>query len=193
MLGLRARAAATTAGLLLALVIPRIVQAQDSQSLPSPDQARQLLRDNPQLQEQLRQRIEQSGMTQEQIRERLRAMGYPENELDDYLSGTPGSGAANGRELDAARALGLVSTTEADTMQTTPAPVSQFQFPEYDPYVKDSLRADSLGLPWTRPLELFGLKARGRVLAPQSREDGVLRGNVRRRDEIPGPLGAHRE
>ena len=157
-LGLRARAAAVAAGLIVALIIPRIMQAQDTQSLPSPDQARQLLRDNPQLQEQLRQRIEQSGMTQEQIRARLRAMGYPENELDEYLNGTPGSGAANGRELDAARALGLVSSTEADTMQTMPSPVSQFQMPEYDPYVKDSLRADSLGLPWTRPLELFGLK-----------------------------------
>src|SRR6476661_10712307 len=98
-LGQRARTAAFAATLFLAVAAPRVVQAQDTQSLPSPEQARQLLRDNPQLQEQLRQRIEQSGMTQEQIRARLRAMGYPEDELDAYLTGSPGTGATNGREL----------------------------------------------------------------------------------------------
>ena len=158
-LGLRIRAGAVIAALLIALSVPQVVQSQDVQSLPSPDQARQLLRDNPQLQEQLRQRIEQSGMTQDQIRARLRAMGYPEDALDAYLTGTPGTTGQNDAQgLEAARALGLVSGTEADTMQAAPPPTNPPPVVAADPYIKDSLRADSLGIPWSRPLELFGLQ-----------------------------------
>src|SRR6476469_3435521 len=87
------------------------------QQLPSPDQAQQLLQ-NPQLVEQLRQRLEQSGLTPDQVRSRLRAAGYPEDLLDEYLPGadTTRSTRPGPRTIDAIRALGILSDTEADSL-----------------------------------------------------------------------------
>src|SRR5690606_24698782 len=44
-----------------------------------------------------------------------------------------------------------------------------------DPYLRDSLRADSLGIPWTRPLEIFGLEV---FRARTSRFQPTLQGPV---------------
>ena len=132
------------------------LSAQVTQT-PPPAQAEELLRDNPELQERLRSRIAESGLTEQQLRERLRAAGYPESVLDQYLPGGAGQGAVTAdpqTQIDAVRQLGLVGDAEADSlgMIATAQPV---QPP--DPHLQDSLRADSLGLPWTRPLEIFGL------------------------------------
>ncbi|MBA2628049.1 MAG: SLBB domain-containing protein [Gemmatimonadales bacterium] len=125
----------------------------------SPEAARELLRSRPDLQDQLRRKIEQSGLTPEQIRTRLRAAGFPESELDEYLTGSPTStsGVTDGSEVDAARALGLVSDGEADTLKAARPRRGAMEEAEYDPFLRDSLRADSLHLPWKRPLQLFGL------------------------------------
>ena len=62
-------------------------QVRPGQQLPTPDQAREMLQNQPDLVRQLRERLQESGLTDDQIRARLRAAGYPENILDQYLSG----------------------------------------------------------------------------------------------------------
>ena len=100
---------------LLALVPTLAAQIPSGQNLPSqlpsPQQAQDLLRNQPALVEQLRQRIGKSGLTPDQVRSRLRAAGYPEGLLDDYLTGadTTKPAAFGPRTLDAVRALGVVS------------------------------------------------------------------------------------
>ncbi|MGH7498872.1 MAG: SLBB domain-containing protein, partial [Gemmatimonadales bacterium] len=86
--------------------------------LPSPQQAEEMLRNQPALIEQLRQRIGASGLTPDQVRARLRAAGYPEGLLDDYLAGADTTKPAQfgPRTLDAVRALGVVSAEEADSL-----------------------------------------------------------------------------
>jgi polysaccharide biosynthesis/export protein len=86
--------------------------------LPSPQQAQDILRNQPALVEQLRQRIKQSGLTPDQVRSRLRASGYPEGILDDYLTGadTTKSAMFGPKTLDAVRALGVLSAEEADSL-----------------------------------------------------------------------------
>jgi protein involved in polysaccharide export with SLBB domain len=86
--------------------------------LPSPQQAQDILRNQPALVEQLRQRIRQSGLTPDQVRSRLRASGYPEGLLDDYLVGADTTKPAmfGPKTLDAVRALGVVSADEADSL-----------------------------------------------------------------------------
>ena len=107
---------------LLALAPTLAAQIPSGQSLPtqlpSPQQAQDLLRDQPKLVEQLRQRISQSGLTPDQVRARLRAAGYPEGMLDDYLKGADTTKPAmfGPRTLDAVRALGVVSAEEADSL-----------------------------------------------------------------------------
>src|SRR5262245_8321226 len=117
------RRAALLLGLLFVLpVAPSLAQvpvpARPGQALPSPDQAKQMLQNQPGLVDQLRQRISQSGLTPDQVRSRLRALGYPEDLLDQYLQGAdttaavrPGAGT-----LDAVRALGILSPQEADSL-----------------------------------------------------------------------------
>ena len=61
--------------------------SRPGQALPNPDQAREMLQNQPGLVDQLRQRISQSGLTPDQVRSRLRALGYPEDLLDQYLQG----------------------------------------------------------------------------------------------------------
>lgn len=86
--------------------------------LPNPQQAQDMLRNQPALVEQLRQRIGQSGLTPDQVRSRLRAAGYPEGMLDDYIAGADTTKPAQfgPRTLDAVRALGVVSAEEADSL-----------------------------------------------------------------------------
>jgi polysaccharide biosynthesis/export protein len=119
--------------------------------------AAELLEMDPELQRRLRSQIGQSGLSEEQIRERLRQAGYPESTLDQYLSGArPGESSADpSLQIDAVRQLGLVGDAEADSLSLL---LEDQRFrPAFDPHVRDSLRADSLGIPWTRPLEIFGL------------------------------------
>jgi len=104
---------------LVVLATPLRAQVPSGQQLPSPDQAQQILRNQPQLVEQLRQRLEQSGLTPDQVRSRLRAAGYPENMLDDYVQGADTTRMAqySPRTLDAVRALGILSESEADSLR----------------------------------------------------------------------------
>jgi polysaccharide biosynthesis/export protein len=63
---------------------------------PTPEQARAILTERPDLSGAIRQRIAESRLTPDQIRERLRAAGYPADLLDPYMdaaarpTGTPG-------------------------------------------------------------------------------------------------------
>src|SRR2546422_10801064 len=60
----------------------------------TPQQALQLLQQNPDLAALLRQRLQQSGLTAEQIRTQLAANGYPANLLDAYFGAGPARLAA---------------------------------------------------------------------------------------------------
>lgn len=144
-------------------------QGNPSQRLPTPDEARDMLQDQPGLVEQLRQKLSQSGLSEDQVRSRLRAAGYPENLLDQYLPGadTTAEVRPGPRTLDAVRALGILSTAEADSLQVSD---SLFQLSDSLRQVLDSLklvhldslRADSLAdsLEAIRPggLKIFGLE-----------------------------------
>ena len=125
--------------------------------LPPPAEAERLLRESPELQEQVRQRIQESGLTAEEVRARLGAAGYPENMLDSYLRGIDrGDRTSSARNVDGSidvDRLGLVGEgNDSAGGQRAPTVIV-----EWDPYRADSLRADSLGLRWQRPLEVFGL------------------------------------
>jgi polysaccharide biosynthesis/export protein len=126
-------------------------QQQLPQQLPSPEQAQELLRTQPQLVEELRQRLTQSGLTPDQVRSRLRAAGYPEDMLDDYLQGadTTRNAQIGPRTLDAVRALGILSDQSADSLQMVDSTrvVSDSMRALLDSMKlarADSLRADSL-------------------------------------------------
>ncbi len=144
-------------------------QGNPNQRLPSPDEAREMLQNQPGLVDQLRQKLLQSGLSEDQVRSRLRAAGYPENLLDQYLPGadTTAEVRPGPRTLDAVRALGILSTAEADSLQVSD---SLFQLSDSLRQVLDSLklvhldslRADSLAdsLEAIRPggLKIFGLE-----------------------------------
>ncbi len=66
-------------GLLAPRLSAQIPQVAPGQQLPTPDQAREALQNQPQVVERLRQRLLESGLTPDQVRARLRASGYPEN------------------------------------------------------------------------------------------------------------------
>ena len=116
---------------------------------PTPAQAEELLRTRPDLVRQLRDRIGASGLTQEQIRARLRAAGYPDSILDPYLGNfDPNKQVATGSDvLEAVRVLGLVSSTDVDSLKLLTDSAQAFA---------DSLRADSL-TDSSRVLKVFGL------------------------------------
>ncbi len=129
----------------LAALVPALSAQVPGQQLPggqppTPQQAEELLRTQPQLVERLRQRLLQSGLTPDQVRSRLRAAGYPEALLDAYLPGADSTGTATvgPHTLDAVRALGVLSDEEADSLR----------FVDSTLVVSDSLRAllDSIGL-----------------------------------------------
>jgi polysaccharide biosynthesis/export protein len=109
------------AAVLVAFVFPLSAQVPSGQpqQLPSPEQAQSLLQTQPELVQQLRERLSRSGLTPDQIRSRLRAAGYPENMLDDYVQGADTTVAAQfgPRTLDAVRALGVLSSDEADSLR----------------------------------------------------------------------------
>src|SRR3982751_2718422 len=106
-------------GLLAPRVSAQIPQVAPGQQLPSPDQAREALQNQPQLVERLRQKLLESGLTPDQVRSRLRASGYPENMLDDYLMGadTTRRVRPGPRTLDAVRSLGILSEQETDSLK----------------------------------------------------------------------------
>jgi protein involved in polysaccharide export with SLBB domain len=145
------------------------VQVRPGQQLPSPDQARDLLQNQPDLVRQLRDRIGESGLTEDQIRARLRAAGYPENFLDQYLSGADTSLATRPgpRTIDAVTALGILSPREADSLQMQD---SLFAMSDSVRHLLDSLRlrhldslradslADSLEVLQPSQLKIFGLE-----------------------------------
>jgi hypothetical protein len=87
---------------------------------PTPEQAQQMLQNNPALLQQLRQRIMTSGLTPDQVRARLRAEGYPENLLDAYLpggSGSPDSTVSSDDVFSAMTQLGITDTTDVDLLR----------------------------------------------------------------------------
>jgi len=87
---------------------------------PTPEQAQQMLQNNPALLQQLRQRIMTSGLTPDQVRARLRAEGYPENLLDAYLpggSGSPDSTVSSEDVFGAMTRLGITDTTDVDLLR----------------------------------------------------------------------------
>jgi polysaccharide biosynthesis/export protein len=145
------------------------VQVRPGQQLPSPDQARDLLQNQPDLVRQLRDKIGQSGMSEDQIRARLRAAGYPENFLDQYLAGADTSLAVRPgpRTLDAVQALGILSPREVDSLQTQD---SLFAMSDSVRQLLDSLRyrhldslradslADSLEAIQPAGLKVFGVE-----------------------------------
>ena len=139
------------------------------QQLPTPDQARDALQNQPQVVERLRQRLLESGLTPDQVRARLRASGYPENMLDDYLMGAdttrrvrPGPGT-----LDAVKSLGILSEQETDSLRFQDSVLAisdslqqvldSLNLVKADSARADSL-ADSLSVLQGRGLKLFGLE-----------------------------------
>jgi polysaccharide biosynthesis/export protein len=174
---LRSRLAVVTAALLgleLTVGIARAgaqipSQVQPGQQLPSPEQAQELLRNRPDLVEQLRQRLAASGLTPDQIRSRLRAAGYSETLLDAYLTGTDTTRVVRPgpQMLDAARALGILSETEADSLEAQDSSraisdslkqvLDSLQMVRADSARADSL-ADSVRVLQGRGLKLFGLE-----------------------------------
>jgi polysaccharide export outer membrane protein len=144
-------------------------QVKPGQQLPSADQAQELLRNRPDLVEQLRQRLAASGLTPDQIRSRLRAAGYSETLLDAYLSGSDTTRVVRPgpQMLDAARALGLLSDTEADSLEAQDSTqtisdslrqvLDSLQLVRADSARADSL-ADSVRVLQGRGLKLFGLE-----------------------------------
>jgi polysaccharide biosynthesis/export protein len=167
------RAGTAAAVLALTGAVPllhaQIPQVQPGQQLPTPDQARQTLQNQPELVEQLRQRLQLSGLTPDQVRSRLRAAGYPDNLLDPYLLGADTTRAVRPgpRTLEAVRALGILSDTEADSlqMQDSVLAVSDSLREVLDSlrdFHADSARADSLAdsvaVLRGQGLKLFGIE-----------------------------------
>jgi len=140
------------------------------QQLPTPDQARNALQNQPEMVERLRQRLLESGLTPDQVRARLRAAGYPENLLDDYLMGadTTRRVRPGPKTLEAVQTLGILSEQESDSLQAQDSMMavsdSVQQILDSVRLVKaDSARADSLAdslsvLQGQGGLKLFGLE-----------------------------------
>ncbi len=151
----------------LAAQVP--VQVRPGQQLPSPDQARQMLQNQPDMVRQLREKLAQSGLSEDQIRARLRAAGYPESFLNDYLAGADTTLAVRPgpRTLDAVQALGILSPQELDSLQLTD---SMYAVSDSVRQVLDSLRyrhldslradslADSLEAVQPSRLKVFGVE-----------------------------------
>src|SRR6185369_3218518 len=154
----RIQATALVVAVLLGAHVGRLVaQVPGGQSrlpsgqLPSPQEAQDILRNQPELVQQLRDRLTQSGLTPDQVRARLRAAGYPETMLDDYLQGADTTHAAQfgPRTLDAVRALGVLSAEAQDSlarMDSSRVLTDSLQavLDSLKLHRSDSLRADSL-------------------------------------------------
>lgn len=153
----------------LAAQVPQVPQVQPGQQLPTPDQAAQALQNQPELVRQLRQRLQLSGLTPDQVRARLRAAGYPETLLDEYLAGadTTRMTRPGPRTLQAVRALGILSDTEADSLELQDSllvvsdslqeVLDSIRMARADSARADSL-ADSVAVLRGQGLKLFGLE-----------------------------------
>ncbi|HEX6628876.1 MAG TPA: SLBB domain-containing protein [Gemmatimonadaceae bacterium] len=161
--------------LLLVVGIPLLLSPRQSLGQnPSPQQAQQMLQNNPALLQQLRQRILSSGLTPDQVRARLRAEGYPETLLDAYLpgaTGSPDSTIASEDVLSAIGQLGLADTTDIALLRC-------------------GVNADTLTVPDTLPSGLIDtlqvrrrLDERRRLARMQcaSQEDSLRRGLLTRK------------
>jgi polysaccharide export outer membrane protein len=129
---------------------------------PTTEQARDILRNRPDLARQLRERLGESGLTPDQVRARLRAAGYPETMLDDYLSDadTTRRVQPNARTFEAIRLLGIASAEEIDSLQMLSGVQDSL---EVDSVLADTLfdlplEPDSLEEDSVDQLELFGLE-----------------------------------
>ena len=93
-------------------------QVLEAQTLPSPAQAQQMLRNDPSLLGRLQQMMTQSGLTADQVRSRLRAQGYPESLLDQYLPGgrADSTGVPAEETFTALRALGVADSSVVDSL-----------------------------------------------------------------------------
>ena len=150
-------------------LLAQVPQVPPGQQLPTPEQARDALENQPQLVERLRQRLLESGLTPDQVRSRLRAAGYPETLLDDYLMGadTTGTVRPGPRTLDAVRSLGILSEQETDSLwfQDSALAISDslqqvldsLRLARADSARADSL-ADSLSVLKGQGLKLFGIE-----------------------------------
>jgi polysaccharide export outer membrane protein len=156
-------------GILAPRLQAQIPQLPPGQQLPSPDQAREALQNQPQLVERLRQKLLESGLTPDQVRSRLRASGYPENMLDDYLMGadTTRRVRPGPRTLDAVRSLGILSEQETDSLKVQDSTLAvsdslqqvldSLRLVKADSARADSL-ADSVSVLQGQGLKLFGLE-----------------------------------
>jgi polysaccharide biosynthesis/export protein len=147
----------------------QVPQVPRGQNLPTAEQARRALQNQPELVTQLRQRLLESGLTPDQVRARLRAAGYPENMLDQYLTGADTTRAVRPgqRDLEAVSALGLLSVAELDSLEVKD---STMEVSDSMQLVLDSLRlrradssradslADSIRVLHTGGLKQFGLE-----------------------------------
>ena len=134
----------------VALLAPIGLSAQR----PTPEQAQQMLQNNPALLQQLRQRIMTSGLTPDQVRARLRAEGYPENLLDAYLPGSttsPDSTVNSEDVFSALSQLGIADTTDVDLLRC-------------------GIDADTLAVTDTLPSGLVDTLANKRRLADRKRQ-----------------------
>ncbi len=123
---------------------------------PTPEQARTMLRQRPDLSGQVRGRIAQSGLTPDQIRSRLTAAGYPADLLDPYFGGAGSdsltSGPVDARLLTAIRAVGIAGGDDAALM-----------VPDTVPGRAGELRYDLPTEPRKTEPEVFGLAVFRRV------------------------------
>jgi polysaccharide export outer membrane protein len=189
------RIAGALACLGLGLLAPRlsaqIPQVGPGQQLPTPDQARDALQNQPQVVERLRQRLLESGLTPDQVRARLRASGYPETLLDDYLMGadTTRRVRPGPRTLEAVQSLGILSEQETDSLRIQDSVLAvsdslqqvldSLKFVKADSARADSL-ADSLSVLQGRGLKLFGLETFRRTSTRfQSVQSGPVDENYR--------------
>src|SRR3954464_9867054 len=156
-------------GLLAPRLQAQIPQLPSGQQLPSPEQAREALQNQPQLVERLRQKLLDSGLTPDQVRSRLRASGYPENMLDDYLMGadTTKRVRPGPHTLEAVQSLGILSEQETDSLRIQDSVLTvsdslqqvldSLRLVKADSARADSL-ADSVSVLQGQGLKLFGLE-----------------------------------
>jgi polysaccharide biosynthesis/export protein len=178
----------TATATVLGAQIPQVPQGQN---LPTAEQARRALQNQPQLVTQLRQRLLESGLTPDQVRARLRAAGYPENMLDQYLTGADTTRAVRPgqRDLEAVSALGLLSVAELDSLEVKD---STMEVSDSMQLVLDSLRlrradsaradslADSIRVLHTGGLKQFGLETFRRTSTRfQATQSGPVDANYR--------------
>lgn len=100
-----------------------VVSRAAAQQQPTPEQARQIIQDRPDLAGIIRQRIATSRLTPDQIRERLRAAGYPGDLLDPYMDAASRPTGTPGEDVFAAvRQLGLSEPGDVPAVARPAAP-----------------------------------------------------------------------